>query len=292
MRYCYLRFPEGRFKALTLSYDDGVMHDRRLCDTATKNGIKLTLNVNSGSMPSDGGHWRMSADEILEITEPGGHEIALHGDRHVALGKANAFCGINEVLECRKQLERRYGKIIRGYAYADSGIREMINGIPKSEIKSYLKALGVAYARSTWGDNDKFLLPEDFYEWVPTAHHNNPNLMIFLEKFINMKLDDYAGARMPRLFYLWGHSFEFDRNNNWEILESFCERAGGMEDIWYATNIEICDYVNAFRLLMFTVDGDIVHNPTSTKIWFELDKKPYVIEPGETIRCEVEPAAK
>ena len=47
---------------------------------------------------------------------------------------------------------------------------------------------------------------------------------------------------------MWGHSYEFENNNNWVILKNFCKTAGGREDIWYATNIEICDYISAFGL--------------------------------------------
>lgn len=47
---------------------------------------------------------------------------------------------------------------------------------------------------------------------------------------------------------MWGHSYEFENNNNWDILKNFCKTAGGREDIWYATNIEICDYISAFGL--------------------------------------------
>ncbi len=290
MRYCFLRFPEGKFKALTLSYDDGARPDVRLIETANKHGIKVTLNVNSGMMPQNDGEWKLSVNEIGKLVASGGHEIAIHGDRHVALGKATTVVGINDVFTCRKKLEKMYGKIIRGLAYADSGMNEITSGVTKDEIKAYLKALGVAYARTTVSENDKFRIPEDFREWNPSVHHDNPNLIPYLEKFLNAEMNDYVAARPPKLFYLWGHSFEFERKGNWNVFEEFCEKAGGYDDVWYATNIEICDYVNAYRALEFSVDGDIIHNPTATKVWFELEKKLYSIEPGETIRCEIEPS--
>lgn len=40
------------------------------------------------------------------------------------------------------------------------------------------------------------------------------------------------------LMYVWGHSYEFDNDNNWELMERFCAMAGGRGDIWYATNLE------------------------------------------------------
>ena len=85
------------------------------------------------------------------------------------------------------------------------------------------------------------------------------------------------------MFYLWGHSYEFDRQDNWHIIEEFCEYMGKREDIWYATNIEIYDYFKAYSSLVVSFDCNIVHNPTSTDVWFMHDYKTYVVRGGETI---------
>ena len=47
-----MRFPKGKAKALTLSYDDGVEQDIRLMDIMDKNGLKGTFNLNSGDRKS------------------------------------------------------------------------------------------------------------------------------------------------------------------------------------------------------------------------------------------------
>ena len=96
----------------------------------------------------------------------------------------------------------------------------------------------------------------------------------------------YSANRYPRLFYIWGHSFEFDRNNNWERLEEICQKLGGKEDVWYATNIEIYDYVQAYKSLIYSANGRKVYNPTLFTIWFDVDSKLYSIKPGETICIE------
>ena len=48
MNRIYKCFPGGKFKVLTLSYDDGKLEDKRLVDIFNKNGIRATFNVNSG----------------------------------------------------------------------------------------------------------------------------------------------------------------------------------------------------------------------------------------------------
>lgn len=284
MGYRFLRFPEGRTKALTLSYDDGCKFDPQLIDIANKYGIKVTLNVNSGMFGKD--DWHLSAKQLKELAASGNHELAVHGAHHIALGKATTAMGIRDILHCREAMEKEFGGIIRGMAYADSGITSYHAGVTYEEIRTYLKDLGIAYSRSLAGDNDKFEIPADFYQWIPTAHHENPKMMEYLDKFLNEPLADSIAARTPRLFYLWGHSFEFDRNDNWNLFEEFCKTASGHDDVWYATNIEICDYVNAFRSLQCSMDDRRIYNPTCTTIWFEVDGKGYSIAPGELLEID------
>ena len=47
MHYCFLRFPGGKPKAFTMSYDDGVRQDIRLAQICTRYGVKCTFNINT-----------------------------------------------------------------------------------------------------------------------------------------------------------------------------------------------------------------------------------------------------
>ena len=68
---------------------------------------------------------------------------------------------------------------------------------------------------------------------------------------------------------------EFDNNDNWEVIEKFAEYIGGREDVWYATNIEIYDYVKAYERLETSIDKRIIHNPSSIDVWFFEQNKTY-----------------
>ena len=48
MRYVFMRYPEGKFKAVTFSYDDGVRADIRFAGILDKYKMKGTFNINSG----------------------------------------------------------------------------------------------------------------------------------------------------------------------------------------------------------------------------------------------------
>lgn len=54
MANLFMRFPQGRAKALTLSYDDGVEQDIRLIEIMGKHGLKGTFNLNSGLYAEEG----------------------------------------------------------------------------------------------------------------------------------------------------------------------------------------------------------------------------------------------
>lgn len=92
------------------------------------------------------------------------------------------------------------------------------------------------------------------------------------------------GNNQPMLFYLWGHTFEFDRHNNWNVLENFAKKIGNRNDIWYATNIEIYDYVKGFNNLYFSYNNTIIYNPNAFDIWLTADEKPVKVSAGETIK--------
>lgn len=284
MRYRFLRFPGGVRKAVTFSYDDGIRHDIRLARTINRYGIKCTFNINSGFIPETDGEYHLSAQEIQEHILNNGHEIAVHGEFHRAPGKQRPIDGIRDVLNCRLNLEQQFGIIIRGMAYPDSGITAFANNADYAEIRRYLQDLDIAYSRTLGGDNAGFELPHDWLAWMPTAHHNNPQLPEYIKQFNALDESGYIAAATPKLFYLWGHSYEYENNNNWDLLEKICEQLSGKQDVWYATNMEIYDYVEAYNRLVYSADGGTVYNPTLFDIWFNIDGKLYQVKSGETIR--------
>lgn len=286
MRYQFLRFPGGKPKAVTFSYDDGCIEDIRFSKILTKHKLKGTFNLNCDVLRKGSG---LSQADVEEYLLAKGHEIAVHGQLHRAEGGMRPIEGIRDVLECRLELEEKYGRIIRGMAFPDFGITKMYNGASYEAIKQYLKELDIVYSRTLGGDNNRFALPEDWLAWMPTAHHNNPALMGWLDEFLNFDYTAkgiYCANRGPRLCYIWGHSYEFERNQNWELAEQICEKVAGKEDVWYATNMEIYEYVTAYQSLVYSADGSRIYNPTLKTIWMERDEKLYSIQPGEEVKLE------
>lgn len=277
----FLRYPNGKAKAVTFSYDDGAPQDKRLADVFNRYGLKCTFNFNGTAIRK----FNFSKEEIQDIFLSKGHEIAVHGEFHRANGNTRPIEGIRDVLNNRLELEERCGCIIRGMAYPDTGITVMNNFGCYGDVKNYLIELDIAYSRTIGKDNDSFLLPDDFHAWMPTAHHNNPQIMEYIDKFLNLDLSTkaYHATRGPRLMYIWGHSFEFDRNDNWHHMEEICRKLSANDEIWYATNIEIYDYVWAYKSLRYSADGHRIYNPTVTKVWLDIDGNLFGVAPGETL---------
>ena len=72
------------------------------------------------------------------------------------------------------------------------------------------------------------------YALTPTVYYIDTDEMFALgEKFLALKPDE------PALFYVWGHSYEFDAWDFWARFEDFCRMMSGKEDIFYGTNREV-----------------------------------------------------
>ena len=83
----YMRFPEGRAKALTFSYDDGVAADKNLSAFSINTGLKGTFNLNSLLFDCVNWHNRLNEEETFKLYSGGKHEVALHGARHIFMDK-------------------------------------------------------------------------------------------------------------------------------------------------------------------------------------------------------------
>ena len=110
-----MRYPGGRAKALTYSYDDGVDQDIRLIEILNKYNMKGTFNINSGMIAPEGTTYpddqifgrRMSESVCKEIYK--GHEVAVHALNHPYLESIPVSDCVYEVYQDRVNLEKLTG---------------------------------------------------------------------------------------------------------------------------------------------------------------------------------------
>jgi peptidoglycan/xylan/chitin deacetylase (PgdA/CDA1 family) len=256
----YHCFPDGRHKVLTLSYDDGKLQDRRLVELFNQYDLKATFHLNSGLMEQPE---RIPSSEIRALYQ--GHEVAAHTLTHPTISRCPLDHVTQQIIEDRKNLEALVGYPVRGLSYP--------NGSYTQAIKELLPQLGIEYSRIVGGTN-KFTMPEDLLAWQATCHHRD-GLMERARQFVALFKSQYF-----YMMYVWGHSFNFDDDHNWDVIEEFAAFISHRNDIWYATNIEIVDYLKALRNLKFTASGQIVFNPSAQPVWLSVNDQIVEVKGG------------
>lgn len=246
-----LRFPDFKRSAVTLSYDDGRVEDRKMVEILNRYGMKCTFNLNSGLI--DGNPDKVQFSEFDKVYQ--GHEIACHTYTHPMLNRLDTGTIAYEIIKDRELLESVTKKIVTGFAYpfGFSEVPGMVDTIANC---------GIRYARTT-NATLGFGLPTDMLRWDPTCHLNHPKLPELIERFFQPYNPD--NVWQLRLFYIWGHPYEF--RECWDKLETMCQKLGGQEDVWYVTNGQLVDYLAAYNALKRSANGRIIYNPTDTDIY-------------------------
>ena len=98
MAQVFMRFPGGKMRTLTFSYDDGVEQDQRLVEIFQKHGLRATFNLNSGEYAPEGTvypkgqiHRRMTRAAVSELYRKDGIEVAVHGFTPVAGSSSSQY---------------------------------------------------------------------------------------------------------------------------------------------------------------------------------------------------------
>lgn len=225
---------QGKMKALTFSYDDGCTQDERLIEILDRYGLKATFNLNSNRFGK--AESLIRKDKTVAFCKPRreeipaiykNHEIAVHTLDHPNLTRVESDAEvIRQVREDAESLSELVPYPVVGMAYPCGPFDDRVVGLIRDHTS-------IAYARTTLC-NGSFDLQTDLLRFQPTVYHCEWEQMFALaEQFLTLDAD------RPQIFYIWGHSFEFDVDRTWDRMEEFCRLVSGREDIYYGTNTEI-----------------------------------------------------
>jgi len=229
---------QGKMKAVTFSYDDGVTQDIRLITLMNKYGLKGTFNLNSQRMAENrllrwnGApicQYTLHRGDIKGLYE--GHEVAAHTLTHAILPECDDAEVIRQVEQDRLDLSELVGYEVVGMAYPGNG-RSVTNDDRVAEIiKNHT---GIRYSRTTSLTGD-FELQDNLFRFKPTAQTRQFDKLMELGKaFVEMETDK------PQIFYIWGHAYEMDyTSDSWVRLEEFFRLISNRDDIFYGTNKEV-----------------------------------------------------
>ena len=239
------KFKNGTTNIVTMSFDDGPENDRRLAELFNRYGIKSAFHL-------------ISDRKLLPAGVYEGHEVSCHTVHHRHMDLLNFAQNYKEWMDNRIALEKYCGYLVRGASYP--------YGNCHTDVVNSAKMAGIAYSRTTKATNG-FGIPDDFMKWDPTCHFSNAENLA--DSFVERSKKEWT----RQLFYIWGHSYELDTEEAWKSMEKLCQKIGGIDNVWYATNIEICDYITALKQLRIYADNSAVYNPTDTDLWITVDGK-------------------
>jgi peptidoglycan/xylan/chitin deacetylase (PgdA/CDA1 family) len=274
-------FPEGKSKALILSYDDGAMQDRQLVALMNKYNLIGTFHLNSNKLGTDSYFNYLNKEELKKLFK--GHEVSVHTANHPNLPDIAKIDVVYEIVEDRKELERLIGYPVRGMAYPF--------GNTNNDVIETIKGTGIEYAR-TVGDSYNFEIPKDFLRWHPTIHQfgkaywetNQPEkdkkeLAVFYKT-----IEDFMNTKELALLDIWGHSWEMGSDQKkWEETEKFFKLLANNQGVYYTKQIDLVDYINAFRNLKFSVDKNCVINTSALNVYIKINNTNYKVAAGSTM---------
>lgn len=222
-------------KRLTFSFDDGVTQDIRFMKLLDKYGMKGTFNLNSAFLGHEGAwhvdgipinHSKSKPEDIRHIYE--GHEVAAHTLTHPFLPDLPKEEIIRQVEDDRLKLSELCGYEVIGMAYPNGG--KNYSDFVSETIK---ENTGIKYARTIISTHS-FDAQENLYQFHPTAWNYGEMDKIFElgKQFLDLKTNE------TKIFYIWGHTYEFDAKDSWGRMEEFLEMMSGRDDISYCTNKE------------------------------------------------------
>lgn len=226
---------QGKKKAVTFSFDDGVTQDIRLIEMLDRYGLKATFNINSELLGKKGELERNGKTVRHDKIKPGelgriyaGHEVAAHTLTHPNLTRLCEAEIIRQVEEDRKNLSRLCGYEVVGMAYPCGGVNN--DGRVADIIK---KNTGIKYAR-TITSTHAFSAQDNLFRFNPSVYYIEENLEEIIDSFLTLKTDE------PALLYIWGHSYEMDAGYiEWGRFEALLAKLAGRSDIFYGTNREV-----------------------------------------------------
>lgn len=269
-------YPEGKYKALVLSYDDGTIEDITLAKLFDQHNLVGTFNLNSeylGTLrgwPQEKGDTiyqkYVSKDSLLFIYK--NHEIAAHGALHknfIDITDKEILDEVNIDIQNLTNLTKR-NIISMAYPFGNTN----------DSIAKLIATTQIINAR-TVDDTHKFHLPNNYLIWNPTCHDS---------KALD-HLNSYLTLNQPKLslFYVWGHSWEFADKNRWDTMVAFCENIGKANDIWSVGNGELTQYLKAIKSVQVN-DNNIINPLENASVWIKLSTGIVKLEAGKTLNIK------
>lgn len=308
-------YPDGKYKAFTVRYDDGYSYDRTIISKLNEAGIKGTFYIAGKNIDANAAS--ITKEELKTLYIDAGHEIANHTYNHYKMdeisGEEN---GIEfdpdikkDIKDGKEFLEDILKTKINGFTSAYSSYGSSSTGTRQAYV-NYLNEIGHTYA--VLGESKGFDLPSfnDTYgvygvkTTIGQIRDDNENGVVdiieeggYIDRWLALKPDEM------KLFFIWGHAAEFENTtadygfepdsegvyNNWQLADEIC-KVGGKSDTWYATNGDVIHYLLAHEAaeIILGTNSHKIYNPSDTiTLTFDLGSRILEVRPKETVIINV-----
>lgn len=276
-------YPGYVSRAVTFSYDDGVVQDERLAALFEKYGMKATFNIVPGKVENQQPNV-LTAEQMKTVYR--NHEVANHTYSHRPLflmegetaqdSKGGTLRGVSletavdEVEKGRLWILENLGIAVQGLAWP--------NGTPgnRTDYEELQRVVQSGHFYTRWKESGAFALPKNWLEWDSTCHHSA--MPQFTERFLSM---DNGGAL--QCYFVWGHSYEFDQSGaamDWIKMEEQLRKLSAEPDIWKASNGEIYTYCMAVQMLR--QEGNTLKNLSEQDLYAYVNGQKLCIPAGES----------
>ncbi len=267
-------YPGFKYKAVTFSYDDGVEEDIKLIRLFNTYNLKGTFNLNTGLDQQENSYLykgklvkRLHTKRYKEVYK--NHEVATHSHTHPALADLETSKIREEISLNLNSLKELTNQEVVGHAYAFGSYND--------DVISVLKEQGIIYARGVENTN-LFELPQDFYLWSPTCHHNDSRIFELTNRYITLKQNKLS------VCYIWGHSYEFTGDDNFDHMEEVCKLVCNHSDIWYATNKDIVIYLTDSKKVY--TENNMIINPSKSDVYIKYKGVNYIVKNNSKIKVK------
>lgn len=231
---------------ITSSWDDGHPLDLRLAELLTSHGMRGTFYVpiHNADFPV------MTRQQMKSLTDQE-MEIGAHTYTHAVLPQLTQDAILHELVTSKTVLEDVAGQPITSFCYP----KGKFNRVARQQVR----AAGYSLARTTLSFRidarfDPFLMPTSF-QFVPhtVAIHvrhavkewNLKGLLNWWRDFgthsdlvalVNVMFQYIL--RQGGILHIWGHSWEIEQENLWDLLDEVLSAISHHPDVLYLTNAQ------------------------------------------------------
>jgi len=218
---------------VTTSWDDGSALDQNLADLLDKHSMRGTFYVPRSYLSNS------LSEHQLKILD-NRFEIGAHTLNHIVLTDTSLNDAMNEIEGSKLWLQDLLGHSIKMFCYP--------KGRFNKDIKNLVRNSGFIASRTCYyGD---FKLPGDPFEWQITLHASNGSprqsfktwyksgisIKSLFDWEIRAKLLFDLALKNGGIYHLWGHSWEIEKNHEWQKLERVLIYLSEKDHVTYAVN--------------------------------------------------------